>query len=78
MIAFAKRMWMAATVLFAPPHAVIVVLYGLARLVGCGEHWLVDALSYVLPLLLILSILHQPGAIWRETGAIADLLGICK
>jgi endonuclease/exonuclease/phosphatase (EEP) superfamily protein YafD len=67
MIAFLKRMTIAATVLLAPPHAAIVVLYFVARLTGHVDHWLVDALSYVLPLLLLLSILHFPGAIWRRS-----------
>jgi vancomycin resistance protein VanJ len=67
MIAFLKRLTMAATVLFAPLHSAIVVLYFAARLAGHVEYWLVDALSYVLPLLLMLAILHLPGAIWRRS-----------
>ncbi len=73
MIAFLKRILMAATVLLAPPHAAIVVLYFMARLTGYIEHWLVDALSYVLPLLLLLSILHLPGAIWRRSKFLASV-----
>ncbi len=67
MTAFLKRATMAAAVLFAPLHATVVALYFVARLAGYVEHWLVDALSYVLPLLLLLSILHLPGAIWRRS-----------
>jgi vancomycin resistance protein VanJ len=59
---------MAATVLFAPLHALVVVLYCIARLAGQRGHWLVDALSYALPLILLLSILHFPGAIWRRSA----------
>lgn len=71
MMAFLKRLTMAATVLFAPLHVAIVLLYFVARLAGHVEHWLVDALSYVLPLLLLVSILHLPGAIWRRSKFLA-------
>ena len=67
MLIFMKRLVMAATVMFAPLHAVVVILYFIARLAGYVEHWLVDALSYCLPLLLLLSVLHLPGAIWRRS-----------
>jgi len=67
MIAFLKRLMMAATVLFAPLHAAGVILFYLARLMGYAEFWLVDALSYVLPILLLLSVLYFPGAIWRRS-----------
>jgi len=67
MLGFIKRLVMAATVMFAPLHAVLVILYCLARLVGYVEYWIVDALSYVLPLLLLISVLHFPGAIWRRS-----------
>ena len=67
MIAFLKRLTMAATVLFAPIHAAVVILLYLARFTGYVEHWLVDSLSYGLPILLLLSILHIPGAIWRRS-----------
>ena len=76
MIAFLKRLTMAATVLFAPLHAVIVLLYFIARLAGHVEHWLVDALSYVLPLLLLLSILHLPGAVWRRSKFLASAMAL--
>jgi vancomycin resistance protein VanJ len=76
MIAFLKRLTMAATVLFAPPHAAIVVLYFMARLTGYAENWLVDALSYVLPLFLLLSILHLPGAIWRRSKFLASAMAL--
>ena len=58
---------MAATVLLAPFHASVIVLYCIARLAGYVEHWLVDALSYALPIVLLLAVLHFPGAIWRRS-----------
>ena len=67
MIAFLKRLTMAATVLFAPLHAAGVILLYLARVADHAEHWLVDSLSYGLPILLLLSVLHFPGAIWRRS-----------
>ncbi|MFQ5942910.1 MAG: endonuclease/exonuclease/phosphatase family protein [Anaerolineales bacterium] len=67
MTASLKRLTMAGAVLLAPLHATIVVLYSIARLAGYVEYWLIDAVSYVLPLLLMLSILHMPGAIWRRS-----------
>lgn len=67
MITFLKRLTMAATVLFAPFHAAGVILFYLARGAGYAEYWLVDALSYALPILLLLSALYVPGAIWRRS-----------
>ena len=60
-------MTMAAAVLFAPVHAALVMAYCAVRFVDNTEHWLVDALSYVLPLLLLIAIVHIPGAIWRRS-----------
>jgi endonuclease/exonuclease/phosphatase (EEP) superfamily protein YafD len=67
---------MAATVLLAPPHAAIVVLYFMARITGHIDHWLVDALSYVIPLFLLLSIFYLPGIIWRRSSYLLSAAAI--
>ena len=73
MIALLKRITMAATVMFAPVQASMVLLYLAGRFSG-STHWVMDASAYILPWVLAPAILLLPGAIWRRSPF---LLGAC-
>ena len=64
---FWKNTSVAAAVMLAPLHAAFVLLYFAALFAGLASHWLVDSLSYALPVLLLLAVLFLPGAVLRRS-----------
>lgn len=71
---FLKRFACAGVDLLTPLHCAVIIAYFGARRLGAGDHWLVDALAYVLPWLFAPLIVLLPANLVRRSRLLLVLV----
>lgn len=76
-LSFFRRLSIAGINLLTPLHTGVIVTYFVVRELNGGEQWLIDALSYVLPWLILPVVFLLPGIlIFRRSRSMLILIAI--